>query len=173
LKSWQLNRKVNGLSDRIDESTKTDTRFDINSFCEPERKLLDKVQEIVDKYAPAVNAAGDPDDAFIQVVVDAVDQNGAQLSGAMVNQWVGTTGNVPYTSTIANGGSYVVEINCGNLIWRQNIYGVYKDTTYTMETLTGQVKTHLAGARLTLSSKLLQLLQARSQPLLVTSLLVH
>jgi len=41
------------LSNRIDDSTKTEIRFDINSFSEPERKLLNKVQEIVDKYAPA------------------------------------------------------------------------------------------------------------------------
>ena len=53
MKSWQLNRKINGLSNRIDDSTKTDIRFDINSFSEPERKLFDKVQEIVDNYAPA------------------------------------------------------------------------------------------------------------------------
>jgi hypothetical protein len=52
LKSWQLNRKIKGLSNRIDDSVQTDIRFDINSFSEPERKLLDNVQEIVDKYAP-------------------------------------------------------------------------------------------------------------------------
>ena len=53
MKPWQLNRKVKGLSERIDDSVKTETRFDINCFSEPERRLLDKVQEIVDKYAPA------------------------------------------------------------------------------------------------------------------------
>ena len=53
MKPWQLNRKIKGLSNRIDDSVKTETRFDINCFSEPERKLLDKVQEIVDKYAPA------------------------------------------------------------------------------------------------------------------------
>ena len=53
MKPWQLNRKVKGLSNRIDDSVKTETRIDINCFSEPERKLLDKVQEIVDKYAPA------------------------------------------------------------------------------------------------------------------------
>jgi hypothetical protein len=52
MKPWQLNRKVKGLSNRIDDSVKTETRIDINCFSEPERRLLDKVQEIVDKYAP-------------------------------------------------------------------------------------------------------------------------
>jgi hypothetical protein len=53
LKSWQLNKKVMGLSDKLTDSAKTETRFDYNCFSEPERKLLDKVQEIVDEYAPA------------------------------------------------------------------------------------------------------------------------
>ena len=33
-------------------TAKTETRFDINCFSEPERRLFDNVQEIVDKYAP-------------------------------------------------------------------------------------------------------------------------
>jgi len=53
LKSWQLNKKIKGLSGKLADSAKTETRFDINSFSEPERKLLGRVQEIVDKYAPA------------------------------------------------------------------------------------------------------------------------
>jgi hypothetical protein len=53
LKPWQLNRKIKGLSNRIYDSIETETRIDVSSFSEPERKLLDKVQEIVDKYAPA------------------------------------------------------------------------------------------------------------------------
>ena len=52
MKPWQLNRKIKGLSNRIDDSIETETRFDINCLSEPERRLLDKVQEIVDKYAP-------------------------------------------------------------------------------------------------------------------------
>jgi hypothetical protein len=60
LKSWQLNKKVKGLSSRINDSVKTETRIDINCFSEPERKLLDKVQEIVDKYAPS----GPPQDVI-------------------------------------------------------------------------------------------------------------
>jgi len=53
LKPWQLNRKVQGLSGKLYDSAKTETRLDYNCFSEPERKLLDKVQEIVDEYAPA------------------------------------------------------------------------------------------------------------------------
>ncbi|MGD0405457.1 MAG: hypothetical protein ABSB10_02230 [Candidatus Bathyarchaeia archaeon] len=53
MKSWQLDRKVKGLSGKLDDSAKTETRLDYNCFSEPERKLLDKVQEIVDEYAPA------------------------------------------------------------------------------------------------------------------------
>ena len=53
MKPWQLNRKIKGLSNRIDDPARTETRFDINSFSEPERKLLDRVQEIVNKYSPA------------------------------------------------------------------------------------------------------------------------
>ena len=54
MKPWQLNRKVNGLSNIIDDYAKTETKIDINSFSEPERILLDKVQEFVDKYAPGL-----------------------------------------------------------------------------------------------------------------------
>jgi hypothetical protein len=54
VKSWQLNRKVNGLSTKIDSPVQTETRFDINCFSEPERKLLDKVQEFIDKYGSSV-----------------------------------------------------------------------------------------------------------------------
>ena len=54
MKPWQLNRKIKGLSNRINDSAKTETRFDINCFSEPERQLLDKVQEIIDKYAPGI-----------------------------------------------------------------------------------------------------------------------
>ena len=53
MKPWQLNRKLSGLSNQLDDSIKTETRIDMSSFSEPEQRLLDKVQEIVDKYAPA------------------------------------------------------------------------------------------------------------------------
>jgi hypothetical protein len=53
MKPWQLNRKVGNLSIELDDSAKSETRIDFNCFTEPERKLFDRVQEIVDKYAPA------------------------------------------------------------------------------------------------------------------------
>ena len=39
------------MSTKIADPAKTETKIDINSFSEPERKLLDKVQEFIDKYA--------------------------------------------------------------------------------------------------------------------------
>ena len=54
MKPWQLNRKVNGLSSIINGSAKSETRIDINCFSEPERHLLNKIQEITDRYAPAM-----------------------------------------------------------------------------------------------------------------------
>lgn len=54
MKPWQLNRKVKVLSTKIDNPVQTETRFDINCFSEPERHLLNKIQEITDRYAPAM-----------------------------------------------------------------------------------------------------------------------
>ena len=42
---------MNFLSENLSASTKTETRIDSNCLSEAERHLLDKVQEIVDKYA--------------------------------------------------------------------------------------------------------------------------
>jgi hypothetical protein len=53
LKPWQLNRRINGLSEDLADPVKTETRIDFNCLSEPERQLLNRVQEIVDKYAPA------------------------------------------------------------------------------------------------------------------------
>jgi hypothetical protein len=53
LKPWQINRKVGNLTRELDDSAKSETRIDINCLTEPERKLFDRVQEIVDKYAPS------------------------------------------------------------------------------------------------------------------------
>ena len=53
MKPWHLNRRVNKLSQEITDPVKTEAKIDFNSLSEPERQLLDKVQEIVDKYAPA------------------------------------------------------------------------------------------------------------------------
>jgi hypothetical protein len=60
LKPWQINRKVGNLGKEPDDSAKSETRIDINCLTEPERKLFDKVQEIIDKYAPA----GPPQDVI-------------------------------------------------------------------------------------------------------------
>jgi hypothetical protein len=53
LKPWQINRKVGNLTRELDDSAKSKTRIDINCLTEAERKLFDKVKEIIDKYAPA------------------------------------------------------------------------------------------------------------------------
>jgi hypothetical protein len=52
LKPWQLNRRVDILSQELSDSAKSETRIDINCLTEPERQLLGRVQEIVDEYAP-------------------------------------------------------------------------------------------------------------------------
>jgi hypothetical protein len=53
MKPWQLNRRMDNLSQELAGPVKTQTRIDYNCLSEPERQLLNKVQEIVDKYAPA------------------------------------------------------------------------------------------------------------------------
>ncbi len=53
MKPWQLNKRVNSLSKNLADPVKTETKIDWNCLSEPERQLLDRVQEIVDKYAPA------------------------------------------------------------------------------------------------------------------------
>ena len=53
MKPWQLNRRVNDLSKQLADPVKTETKIDFNSLSEPERQLLDRVQEIIDKCAPA------------------------------------------------------------------------------------------------------------------------
>lgn len=52
MKPWQLNRRVNSLSQDLTDSVKTETRIDFNCLTEPERELFNKIQEIMDKYAP-------------------------------------------------------------------------------------------------------------------------
>jgi hypothetical protein len=54
VKRWQLSSRVDRLSEELADPVKTETRVDLNSFSEPERLLLDRVQEIVDRYAPAL-----------------------------------------------------------------------------------------------------------------------
>jgi len=62
LKPWQLNRRVNRLSQEITDPVKTETKIDFNCLSEPERQLLGKVQEIVDEYAPA----SPPEDVIVK-----------------------------------------------------------------------------------------------------------
>ena len=52
MKPWQRNRKVGKLTIELNDLAKSETRIDINCLTEPERKLFDRVQEIIDKYAP-------------------------------------------------------------------------------------------------------------------------
>jgi hypothetical protein len=54
MKPWQLNRRVNSLSQEIADPVKTDTKIDWNCLSEPERQLIDKIREISDKYAPGI-----------------------------------------------------------------------------------------------------------------------
>ena len=53
MKPWQLNRRINSLSKQLADPVKTETKIDFNSLSGPERQLFGRVQEIVDKYAPA------------------------------------------------------------------------------------------------------------------------
>jgi hypothetical protein len=52
MKAWQLNKKIDILSQEIADPIKTEIKLDYGSFSEPERVLLDKIQEYIDKYAP-------------------------------------------------------------------------------------------------------------------------
>ena len=53
MKAWQLNKRVGDLSEELADSVKTDTRIDFSCLTEPERQLFDRIQKIMDKYAPA------------------------------------------------------------------------------------------------------------------------
>ncbi len=53
MKSWELNRKVNSLSQGITDPAKNETRIDITCLSEPERQLFNRIDEIVEKYKPA------------------------------------------------------------------------------------------------------------------------
>jgi hypothetical protein len=53
LRPWQLSKRVNNVSSRLADPTKTDTTIDWNCLSEPERQLLIKVDEIIKQYAPA------------------------------------------------------------------------------------------------------------------------
>ena len=53
MKPWQLNNRVDSLSEELADLAKTDTRIDFSCLTESERQLFDRIQKIVDKYAPA------------------------------------------------------------------------------------------------------------------------
>jgi hypothetical protein len=53
VKPWQLNKRFNDLSMRLAEPTKSDTMIDWRCLSEGERQLLEKVDEIIGKYAPS------------------------------------------------------------------------------------------------------------------------
>lgn len=53
MKPLQINRKVSKLNLVLADSTKSETRIDINCLTEPEKKLFEKVEEITKKYSPA------------------------------------------------------------------------------------------------------------------------
>ena len=54
MKPWRLKRKIGTLAQELDNSAKSETTIDINCLTEPERVLFEKVQEIMDKYSPAI-----------------------------------------------------------------------------------------------------------------------
>jgi hypothetical protein len=54
LKPWQLNKRVNALSQGLATPAESETRIDFNCLTEPERALFEKVQEIIDKYASSI-----------------------------------------------------------------------------------------------------------------------
>jgi hypothetical protein len=54
MKPWQLNKRVNNLSENMADSVKTETSIDFRCLSQPERELLERVQEIIDEYAPAM-----------------------------------------------------------------------------------------------------------------------
>ena len=52
MKTWQLNRRVNSISQDLTDPVKTETRIDFSCLTEPERQPFGKVREIMDNYAP-------------------------------------------------------------------------------------------------------------------------
>jgi hypothetical protein len=75
---------------------------------------------------------------LIQVTVDSVDQNGLHLDGAWVNGWTEST---PYVFSLTNGGSTNLGVYWGGLPCNPILPAVNKDTTYTIDALSGQVTT--------------------------------
>jgi hypothetical protein len=52
LNAWQIGRKIGALSERIGGPVETETWIDSRCLTEPESKLLDRVQEIIEEYSP-------------------------------------------------------------------------------------------------------------------------
>ena len=52
MKPWQLDRRVDSLSERLKDLPSECIRIDFDSFPEPEKQLLKKVRAMHDKYAP-------------------------------------------------------------------------------------------------------------------------
>jgi hypothetical protein len=52
LKPWQLNKRLQGLSSHLADSAKTETRIDWTCLTSAEQQLFEKVDEVVDAYAP-------------------------------------------------------------------------------------------------------------------------
>jgi hypothetical protein len=50
LKAWQLNRRVNRLSEQLANSIHSEIKLDFDSFSEAEKLLFRKVDEIAEKY---------------------------------------------------------------------------------------------------------------------------
>jgi hypothetical protein len=50
MKSWQLNRKIGALSEKLKPVQSDIVRLDFDSFTEPEKQLFNKIWEIQDEY---------------------------------------------------------------------------------------------------------------------------
>jgi hypothetical protein len=50
LKSWQLNRKIGALSEKMKSVPSDVVRLDFDSFTEPEKQLFNKIWEIQEEY---------------------------------------------------------------------------------------------------------------------------
>jgi hypothetical protein len=54
MKPWQLTKRISTISNTLTATTPPETSIDYNCLSEPEQQLFDKVQETMDKYAPAM-----------------------------------------------------------------------------------------------------------------------
>ena len=71
----------------------------------------------------------------IQVTIDTVNQNGVHLDGYVY----GFSNPAPYVATVANGGGLGLYAYWGGLSCYPTLSVINKDTTYTVDALTGQV----------------------------------